>query len=109
MYETLIDELEDAQTNPDDPIALAENSTSPAELDEDESADIAVETAAEDDIEPNESDLAGDQAELIGDADAAESWSDDPVRMYLTQMGEIPLLTRTEEISLAKRIEITDR
>ena len=32
---------------------------------------------------------------------------DDPVRMYLTQMGEIPLLTRPEEISLAKTIEVT--
>jgi RNA polymerase primary sigma factor len=32
---------------------------------------------------------------------------DDPVRMYLTQMGEIPLLSRTEEISLAKKIEVT--
>jgi len=32
---------------------------------------------------------------------------DDPVRMYLTQMGEIPLLTRDEEIFLAKRIELT--
>ena len=32
---------------------------------------------------------------------------DDPVRMYLTQMGEIPLLSREQEISLAKRIEIT--
>ncbi|MCC7137693.1 MAG: RNA polymerase subunit sigma-70, partial [Planctomycetes bacterium] len=32
---------------------------------------------------------------------------DDPVRMYLTQMGEIPLLTRDQEISLAKKIEIT--
>ena len=29
---------------------------------------------------------------------------DDPVRMYLTQMGEIPLLKRAEEISLAKKI-----
>ena len=36
-----------------------------------------------------------------------ESWSDDPVRMYLTQMGEIPLLTRQEEIHLARKIEIT--
>jgi len=32
---------------------------------------------------------------------------DDPVRMYLTQMGEIPLLTREQEISLAKKIEMT--
>ncbi len=32
---------------------------------------------------------------------------DDPVRMYLTQMGEIPLLSREEEISLAKKIELT--
>jgi len=32
---------------------------------------------------------------------------DDPVRMYLTQMGQIPLLTREQEISLAKRIELT--
>ncbi len=30
---------------------------------------------------------------------------DDPVRMYLRQMGQISLLTRAEEINLAKRIE----
>ncbi len=41
--------------------------------------------------------------------DESESWSDDPVRMYLTQMGEIPLLTRQEEITLAKNIEDTRR
>ncbi|MEF8788254.1 MAG: RNA polymerase sigma factor RpoD, partial [Planctomycetota bacterium] len=32
---------------------------------------------------------------------------EDPVRMYLTQMGQIPLLEREEEIALAKWIEIT--
>ncbi len=32
---------------------------------------------------------------------------DDPVRMYLTQMGEIPLLRRDQEIALAKKIEMT--
>jgi RNA polymerase primary sigma factor len=31
---------------------------------------------------------------------------DDPIRMYLTQMGQIPLLTRSSEISLARKIEL---
>ena len=33
--------------------------------------------------------------------------SDDPIRMYLSQMAVIPLLTREEEIAQAKRIEIS--
>src|SRR5262245_1629966 len=32
---------------------------------------------------------------------------DDPVRMYLTQMGSIPLLRREQEIALAQKIEVT--
>ncbi|MFQ5489407.1 MAG: RNA polymerase sigma factor RpoD [Phycisphaerae bacterium] len=40
-------------------------------------------------------------------AEPAPRRIDDPVRMYLTQMGEIPLLTREEEIRLAKKIELT--
>jgi RNA polymerase primary sigma factor len=32
---------------------------------------------------------------------------DDPVRIYLMQMGEIPLLNRDQEVEAAKRIEIT--
>jgi RNA polymerase primary sigma factor len=32
---------------------------------------------------------------------------DDPIRMYLTQMGEIPLLSRHDEISLARKIELS--
>jgi RNA polymerase primary sigma factor len=35
--------------------------------------------------------------------------SDDPIRLYLTQMSQIPLLTRDQEISLARQIEKTRR
>ncbi len=35
--------------------------------------------------------------------------TNDPIRLYLSQMCEIPLLTREQEISLAKKIEITRR
>ena len=66
-------------------------------------------------------DDGGDEIELSPDLDIVEPTEaelsapivditekiDDPVRMYLTQMGEIPLLTREEEISLARKIELT--
>ena len=53
------------------------------------------------DVDPKAEDL------LAVVDEEGESWSDDPVRMYLTQMGEIPLLTRQQEIALAKQIELT--
>jgi RNA polymerase primary sigma factor len=67
------------------------------------------------DVDDDDSDGAANSADADsedGDVDELtsadmESWSDDPVRMYLTQMGEIPLLTRHEEIALAKKIETT--
>jgi RNA polymerase primary sigma factor len=43
---------------------------------------------------------------LIGPESASLS-SRDPIRMYLSQMGNIPLLAREDEIFLAKQIEIT--
>jgi RNA polymerase primary sigma factor len=51
-----------------------------------------------------ESEPEHELAELIGGT-GSEVAIDDPVRMYLMQMGEIPLLNRTQEISSAKAIE----
>src|SRR5271155_2456026 len=48
-----------------------------------------------------------DELELVFVDEEDSRRIDDPVRMYLTQMGEIPLLKRDEEISLAKKIEVT--
>ncbi|MFP3938338.1 MAG: RNA polymerase sigma factor RpoD [Phycisphaerae bacterium] len=56
-----------------------------------------------DDAEDEESSGSSGGAELELDTRRI----DDPVRMYLTQMGEIPLLTRDQEIALAKKIEMT--
>ncbi len=47
-----------------------------------------------------------EESDIFKDAGPTEK-IDDPVRMYLTQMGEIPLLTREQEIRLAKQIELT--
>ncbi|HWI58891.1 MAG TPA: RNA polymerase sigma factor region1.1 domain-containing protein, partial [Bacillota bacterium] len=34
---------------------------------------------------------------------------DDPVRMYLKQMGQVPLLTREQEVEISKRIEVAEQ
>jgi RNA polymerase primary sigma factor len=67
-------------------------------------------TADEDGFDPNavEEEEDDDLSELEKElAEAGNKRIDDPVRMYLTQMGEIPLLSREQEIYLAKKIEIT--
>lgn len=61
--------------------------------------------------EPVEEEVRQEQAEkaaraLLGPETSALS-SRDPIRMYLSQMGNIPLLSRDREIFLAKQIEIT--
>lgn len=43
--------------------------------------------------------------ELEGLAKRTEGTPDDPVRMYLKEMGTVPLLTREEEVEISKRIE----
>lgn len=56
---------------------------------------------AEEDLQ--EDDIEDYFAEEEGVVDAIE----DPVRMYLMQMGEIPLLTRQQEVAAARHIERT--
>jgi RNA polymerase primary sigma factor len=50
-----------------------------------------------------------DELEHLPEDGSAESHIDDPIRMYLMQMGEIPMLSRPDEISSARRIEETRR
>jgi RNA polymerase primary sigma factor len=47
------------------------------------------------------------EKQLVGEEAEIARRIDDPIRTYLTQMGEIPLLSRDEEISLARKIELT--
>jgi len=51
---------------------------------------------------------AVEEADEFGDVDLSQDFGDktnDPVRMYLREMGTVPLLTREGEIEIAKRIE----
>jgi len=47
------------------------------------------------------------EQQTLPDPDDLPKLTNDPLRLYLAQMAEIPLLTRNEEIALAKKIEIT--
>ena len=59
--------------------------------------------AIEEEVLAEELEGEGDVERVAGEGDPTE----DPVRMYLMQMGQIPLLTRDQEISAAKQIERT--
>ncbi len=102
MYDALLDEFEDDATRtPEDEEEFSK--IEPSEQDDDD-----VDDQVEGENESANEAVAAEEDDLLN-IDDSESWSDDPVRMYLTQMGEIPLLTRQEEIHLAKKIEVTRR
>jgi RNA polymerase primary sigma factor len=62
-------------------------------------------------IEILEPDQVEDYKQRMEEAEEEESRTsqndilDDPVRMYLKQMGQVPLLTREQEVEISKRIE----
>ena len=57
-------------------------------------------------IDPEQEAIDRAVAEVVAEESAGRRL-DDPVRMYLTQMGNIPLLTKEEEQRLAKKVELT--
>ena len=96
MFDTLLDEFEAAADQSPQDLAGAGFRKLPVDSDDDDAATAAV--AAE----VAEGQVQLDSPDELLAVDESESWSDDPVRMYLTQMGEIPLLTRREEIELGQ-------
>ena len=71
----------------------------------DESFEVPVETLEERERKEQLKEDELLEKQLIGEQ--VEKRIDDPIRMYLTQMGEIPLLSRKNEIALARKIELT--
>ena len=69
----------------------------------DETEDFDDDDGAE---EPASEEEEYDEEDGVGNLDAKELMrSDDPVRMYLKEMGSVELLSREGEIAIAKRIE----
>ena len=103
MYDTLLDEMDEDVAGHSDVASVLSRKGGSSDDDSDDGISRINGSSAN--LDSADDDDSGDDE--LGLGEESESWSDDPVRMYLTQMGEIPLLTRKEEIALAKRIEIT--
>jgi len=73
-----------------------------------QSVDV-FETVMEEELEVDEKALAELDKEIEALTKAETGISTDPVRMYLREIGKIPLLKSEEEVSLAQKIEKGDR
>ena len=104
-YEEMNDDLPDEAVSPDrlDSLLMTLDELGIELLDESE---IDRREPFADGKEEAEKGTSGRKA-VAEELEAVTKRIDDPVRMYLTQMGEIPLLTRPQEIGLAKKIEMT--
>jgi RNA polymerase primary sigma factor len=104
-YEEMNDDLPDEAVSPDklDSLLMTLDEMGIELIDEDE-AQQREPFAEATETETEEKAAAEEVAEELEEVSRR---IDDPVRMYLTQMGEIPLLTREQEINLAKKIEMT--
>src|SRR3974390_2196082 len=72
-----------------------------------EDNDEKAEEAADDDEEGTGSDIVEAKSKSLATTEKKEpsERTDDPVRMYLREMGSVELLSREGEIAIAKRIE----
>jgi RNA polymerase primary sigma factor len=102
LYEAILDHELDDDSN----VADVEKEFDTKSLDDTVDADVDDDLSLDLGEGIKEADVEG-EGDFDDESVDLESWSDDPVRMYLTQMGEIPLLTRQQEINLARRIEHT--
>lgn len=71
-------------------------------------SDAKADVTAEDE-EPAETEAAKSTEENEDEPAEPKAPMDDPVRMYLRQMGQIPLLSREDELRLAKAIKEAER
>ncbi len=74
---------------------------------EDDKVDAKLGDFDEDALDDDAADDVEVSIEIEEFASGSRECIDDPVRMYLMQMGEIPLLTRAEELTSARLIEKT--
>jgi len=85
-------------------ISMLDEAEVEKQQDEEDGFEVDEEALVDEEIEEEPSDDLVLETELV---EGSSGRIDDPVRMYLTQMGSIPLLTREQEISLARKIELT--